>query len=235
MMGRSKRGGEGDEPVEEWTEEQPVEGTEELGLDDDERLPWLESSDYDDEPQGVDTGRILGFLILAVLLLAVVLGGGWYFLNRGADGDQVADGSTIEAPEGPYKERPEDPGGRIAEGTGDVAPAVGEGQSREGRLARAEEPQAPAQDREDEAARAPAPTGVGVQVGAFSNRETAERGWATLNRQTEALSGVKYRIVEGQADIGKVFRLQAVAGDLAAARRLCNALEADGVACQVKR
>jgi dihydroxyacetone kinase len=41
--------------------------------------------------------------------------------------------------------------------------------------------------------------------------------------------------VEGQADIGKVYRLQAVADDVAAAKRLCDALQSDGVACQVKR
>jgi len=41
--------------------------------------------------------------------------------------------------------------------------------------------------------------------------------------------------VEGEADIGTVYRLQAVAGDAASANRLCSALKGDGVACQVKR
>lgn len=227
MMGRRK-GESGDGPAAgEWAEDEAAVETEELELADDERLPWLESADYEEE-QGVDAGRILGFAILGLIVIGLVLGGVWYFGNRTADPDLVADGSTIEAPEGPYKTRPEDPGGRIAEGTGDVAPIVGEGRSPEARLAQPETPT-------PSVAAARSADGVGVQVGAFSTRETAERGWATLTRQTEVLSGVEHRVVEGQADIGKVFRLQAVAEDAAAAKALCTALEADGVACQVKR
>ena len=85
------------------------------------------------------------------------------------------------------------------------------------------------------ATEAPAAPGIGVQVGAYSNRETAEAGWASLVRQTDALAGVRHRIVQGQADIGTVYRLQAVAGNEASARALCDALKADGIACQVKR
>lgn len=233
MMTGRNGGIEGDEPVaEEWNDEGEV-GT--LDLDDDERLPWLESGD-DDEEQGVDPARILGFVILALLLLAIVLGGGWYLLKGRGDPSLVADGSTIEAPEGPYKQRPENPGGRIAEGTGDMAPAVGQGQSREARLAQPDTP-APsgAAVEPKDAEESSTDDGIAVQVGAFSTRETAERGWATLMRQTEALSGVRHRIVQGRADIGTVYRLQAVAGDVPAAKQLCDALQADGVACQVKR
>ncbi|RIV78255.1 SPOR domain-containing protein [Pelagerythrobacter aerophilus] len=208
--------------------------TQELELDDDERLPWLESADDEGDEQGVDAGRIVGFVLIALLVLAVLLGGGWYLLKGRGNPELVADGSTIEAPEGPYKERPENPGGRIAEGTGDVAPAVGLGQSQQGRLAQ-EQDVPPADAADSETGQAESSTGVAVQVGAFSTRETAQRGWTTLTRQTDVLNGVKHRIVEGKADIGTVYRLQAVAGDVAAAKRLCDALEADGVACQVKR
>lgn len=229
---------EGEEPAEDTWEEGEASHDGRLELDEDERLPWLESADYEDEEPGVDTGRIVGFVLVALVVLAALLGGGWYLLNRDSAGEAVADGSTIEAPEGPYKERPENPGGRIAEGTGDIAPAIGEGETREGRLAESE-PAPAAADGEDgdgdggETNQAPA--GVGVQVGAFSTRELAQRGWTTLTRQTDALSGVRHRVVEGQADIGKVYRLQAVADDVAAAKRLCDALQSDGVACQVKR
>jgi len=41
-------------------------------------------------------------------------------------------------------------------------------------------------------------------------------------------------VLQGTADIGTVYRLQAVAPDAAAANALCATLKASGVACQVK-
>lgn len=236
MAGRDEDSGNGEPVGGGWDEEGEAAETRELELDDDERLPWLESADDEGDEQGVDTGRIIGFVLIALLVLGVVLGGGWYLLQGRGDPDLVADGSTIGAPEGPYKERPEDPGGRIAEGTGDVAPAVGLGQSHQGRLAHEQEAPPPrVADSDTDEGETEASTGVAVQVGAYSTREAARRGWRTLTGQTAVLSDVEYRIVEGKADIGTVFRLQAIASDVAAAKRLCDALQADGVACQVKR
>ena len=205
--------------------------------DDDERLPWLESGDEDDEDEGVDTGRILGFAILALIALAAFIGGIWWFGNRDQGSEVVADGSTIPAPEGPYKTKPTDPGGKQFEGTGNLAPAVGEGRETEGRIA--ESSPAPAPQPEETPTEQPssapaAARGTVVQVGAYSSKVDAEAGWQKLQRQTEHLNGVSHRVVQGQADIGTVYRLQAVAGDAAAASRLCTALKGDGVACQVK-
>ena len=77
--------------------------------------------------------------------------------------------------------------------------------------------------------------GVGVQVAAYSSNAAAEAGWAKLSAQHAAiLSGVRHRVVEGTADIGKVYRLQAVASDAAAANALCGRLKAAGTPCQVK-
>ncbi len=46
---------------------------------------------------------------------------------------------------------------------------------------------------------------------------------------------MKHRVVEGTADIGTVYRLQALAPNAEAANALCSTLKAAGVACQVKR
>jgi hypothetical protein len=63
----------------------------------------------------------------------------------------------------------------------------------------------------------------------------AEAGWTKLTGQAGAvLSGVPHRVVEGAADNGTVYRLQAVAPDAAAANALCGKLKAAGIACQVK-
>ena len=204
-----------------------------LELGTEERLPWLEDSEYDDAPPagGTDTARLIGFALLGLVALAAFVGLLWWLTNDGPDREMVADGSLIEAPDGPVKVRPDDPGGRTFAGTGDVAPAVGEGQTRDGRLAATPEP-APAA-AVDAAAPAVA-DGAAVQVAAYSSRARADEGWTQLQGRTDALSGLRYRVVEGQADIGTVFRLQALPGDPAAAQRLCTRLQADGVACQVK-
>ncbi|MGN6500277.1 MAG: SPOR domain-containing protein [Tsuneonella sp.] len=208
--------------------------------DEDERLPWLESGEYDDDETGVDTGRIFGFALAGLLVIAALVAGIWWFSHRGPDPRLVADGSTIHAPPGPYKQRPANPGGKQFEGTGDIAPAVGQGETREGRIAEEPAPQ-PAIPKPSVDARKtgepPEPAqagGTAVQVGAYSSRETAEAGWQKLLRQTDVLQGVSHRVVQGQADIGTVFRLQAMAGDRAAANTLCRNLKANGVACQVK-
>jgi hypothetical protein len=79
-----------------------------------------------------------------------------------------------------------------------------------------------------------AAAGTAVQVGAYSTRASADAAWARLSQQYSALSGVRHRVVEGQADIGTVFRLQALPGDGAAAGALCGRLKSAGLACQVK-
>jgi len=217
---------------------------EELALDGDDSLPWLESDEYDPDEGAVDTSRIVTFAGVLLLLLVAGIGGVWWYSNN-LQGEQiVADGSTIKAPDGPYKERPADPGGKEFAGTGNVAPGVGEGVTAETRLAEAETstpvaaptaaPRPTITTRSSESG-ASEDAGVAVQVGAYGSRAKAEAGWATLRGQTTLLNGIRYRIVQGQADIGTVYRLQALPGDLAAARSLCTSLKSDGVACNIKQ
>lgn len=220
----------------------------ELDLADTDSLPWLESDEEDEEAGGFDGGQFMLFALGMVALLGVLGGGLWWLTNRNAAGDVVADGSTIEAPEGPIKQRPDDPGGKQFAGTGNVAPVVGEGGSRPAVVADAPQPPQPGAGAAspavpgDAGKAAPAATpsaapvvqGVGVQLAAYGTRARAEQGWADAQRRTDKLAGVKYRIVEGKVDIGTVYRLQAVAGTRAEADRLCAALKTDGVDCQVK-
>lgn len=217
-----------------------------LALDDDDvSLPWLESADDDDEDES-DTGRIIGFVLAGLVALAAIVGGIWWVTRQVDDSELVADGSTIEAPATPFKEAPGDPGGKTFDGTGDSAYAVSVGASRPAQLGDNEgapvpKPTVASNSGAPEAVaaataaptEAPAPVGVGVQVGAYSTRQKAEEGWTRL-KSNELLSGLNHRIVEGQADIGTVYRLQAVTGNVRAAQDLCSRLKAAGIACQVK-
>lgn len=220
-------------------------------LDSDERLPWLEADDDEEDEAGFATSRIVLLGILSLVLVGALVAGAWYFLGGSAD-EPPADGSLIAAPTEPYKTRPDDPGGKTYAGTGDTSFAVGEGQTREGKLADKPQQNAGAtgpsiastlnddgSEAAEPAAPAPAPapqalSGVAVQVGAFPTRADAQDAWAGLMRQTEALNGVSHRVVEAKVDIGTVYRLQAVTGDRASAIRLCNALKTDGLPCFVK-
>ncbi|MEX0342549.1 MAG: SPOR domain-containing protein [Erythrobacter sp.] len=218
------------------------DGEGQLDLADGESLPWLEAGEDEDETAGFDTSRLVLMGVLALVLLGVVVGAIWFFSNQTSD-EPPADGSVIAAPDEPYKTRPENPGGKTFAGTGDTSFAVGEGQSREGRLAEPEAVPTSAApvaagpsiaSTVDEGPRAPVASGTAVQVGAYPRRADAEAAWSRLMRQTEALNGVKHRVIEAQVDIGRVYRLQALAGDRASANRLCAALKADGLACFVK-
>lgn len=233
----------GDEP-QTWDESDtdPLE-TERLALDDEEeRLPWLESGDDElEEYGGVDNGRMIGFVFAGLIALAAIVGGIWWATNRTTDPALVADGSVISAPEAPASEKPKDPGGKTFDGTGDTSFAVSEGQTRQVHLGgdapgAAAKPAAGAEAKPSIAVApvAPVAAGVGVQIGAFSSNASAEAAWSKLAQQNSALSGVRHRVVQGSADIGTVYRLQAVAGDIAAANALCGKLKAGGLSCQVK-
>jgi hypothetical protein len=230
---------DGDEPIELTpADEASASETGRLAFGDDEvRLPWLEADDDEEEYQGYNTGQLASLIVLGVLALAVIVGGIWWATHHGKEAALVADGSVIPAPKQPYKEKPKDPGGKTFAGTGDTSFAVSEGKTRPARLGESA-PARPASEAAASASAAPAAaetvSGVGVQIAAYSNRSQAEAGWTKLSGQYEVLSGLHHRVVEGQADIGTVYRLQAVPGDAKAAHALCAQLKSMGVACQVK-
>lgn len=234
-LDRPKRDGDFDSPFGE-------SGELDLG-DEDVRLPWLEGDDDDDlDRGGHNTGQLIIFVLLGVVALGLIVGAIWWAQRDRVDETLVADGATIEAPAEPYKTKPANPGGEVVAGTGDTSFAVAEGQTRQVRMGNgAPVPASPSATPAASGSPAPASaasadlTGPGVQVGAYSTRESADQGWARLSKQYTALSGVRYRIVEGRADIGTVYRLQAVPGDGAAADRLCATLKTAGLSCQVKR
>lgn len=212
-------------------------------IESEDRLPWLEADEEEEPDTGFATSRLLMLGAISLVLVGALVAAAWFLLGSTSN-EPMADGSLIEAPDDPYKTKPDDAGGKTFPGTGDTSYAVGEGQTREGKLA--DSPPAPQSQTNSEAAgpslattlnegpRAAAPSGVAVQVGAFPTRNAANEAWVRLTRQTEALNGVSHRVVEAKVDIGTVYRLQATPGDRNAANALCNRLKADGLACFVK-
>ncbi|MDF8332467.1 SPOR domain-containing protein [Novosphingobium cyanobacteriorum] len=231
----------------EWDDQPEGEGapaeTPGLALGEEERLPWLESADDVDldEPAG-EGGRLIGFAIVALLALVAIVGG-IYWVSHRTSAPAAADGSLIEASKEPYKIAPKDPGGKTFQGTGDSSFKVSEGEHPQAQIAggTSTSTSAPAATPSAKpsaaasAAAAPASGGVGVQIGAFSSNAAAETAWSKLSGAHEALKGLSHRVVEGKADIGTVYRLQAVAADASAASALCSTLQAAGLKCQVKR
>jgi hypothetical protein len=220
-------------------EYEEIDENSELDLSEGDSLPWLEGDEEDEAAGGLDTAQVIGFAVILLALLLGIVGAIWFMTSGIGDDTPVADGSVIEAPEGPFKTRPEDPGGKEFAGTGNVAPAVGEGVAREGQIAAREAPPpaakpAPSKPVVADASPQPAASGVAVQLAAYGSRARAEQGWAQLTRQTDTLSGVRHRVVEGVIDTGTVYRLQAMADSRSAADTLCAALRADGLDCTVK-
>lgn len=222
--------------------------------EDDVRLPWLEGDDEDQEDEKSGFGQGAMLVLAGLAALTVILGSVVWALRGRDEAPLVADGGVIAAPKEPYKVKPENPGGEVVAGTGDTSFAVAEGQSRapqiDGRPVDADdaaakskvpapgfETMAPTPKTVPQPGAAPSPVpagGVGVQVGAYSSREAAEAGWTALKSQYAPLAAVSHRVVQGKADIGTVYRLQAVPGDAAAARTLCSGMKGAGLSCQVK-
>ncbi|MWV27345.1 SPOR domain-containing protein [Aurantiacibacter rhizosphaerae] len=225
----------------EGANDEPYTAEEQLALSDEEdSLPWLEDDgDYEDE--GGFDARLIWFTIVGLLVLGAILVGAWWLLRDRPNSELVADGTVLEAPDGPYKERPENPGGRQVEGTGDTAYQVAEGEAQRGRLADAEPDAARpsidvAQGEDDEAEKEAAPPAgsVFVQIGAYTSRADASQAWVEARSRYSAVSGLNHRIVEAEVNGAKVYRLQVIAANRAAGDATCRAIRNAGGDCYIR-
>ncbi|MDT0575683.1 SPOR domain-containing protein [Croceicoccus sp. F390] len=209
-------------------------------------LSWLDDEEEFDDPAPRTFLSARMVMLLAAALTLLVIGGWW--VQAQLSTPPAADGSTIPAPAEPYKVRPKDPGGITFDGSGDAAYLIGEGVEQRAVLADVGPPGdsalptaaaagaavASAVQAEPDVG-AGAASGAVVQVGAFATEPAAQAGWQSLIRRYEPLANHDHRVVEGRADIGNVYRLQAVTGSAGAASALCNDMRKHGVECQVKR
>lgn len=92
-----------------------------------DRLPWLETVD-EDYDEGPSVLRVITYVLIGLIVIALLIYGVYWLQNRPAQ--PTGDGRLIEAPAGPYKVKPETPGGMKVEGEGDTAFATSEGKGQ---------------------------------------------------------------------------------------------------------
>lgn len=100
------------------------------GYHDEDRLPWLESAE-DDYREGPSMSRLVAMVVLGLLVIAAAIYGyNWWRNHQGAAGT----GELINAQDGDYKVKPDEPGGMKAEGEGDTVFATSQGTSANGAI-----------------------------------------------------------------------------------------------------
>ncbi|WP_118856329.1 SPOR domain-containing protein [Sphingomonas mesophila] len=211
-----------------------------------EALPWLEAVDDEDEPRGLSARKMLAALALVLLGVAIVVGT-LFYIGREQGGSGPPE--LIRAPEGPYKVRPENPGGLDVSGESGTAFATGAGVDTDARLdvdRMAEPPPPPAEPAGETPTVAPppkpkpepAPTplvagapGATVQLGAYGSTAKAETAWKMLSARFPEVAALSKQVVPYNGG----FRLRASAGSPDQARAACRAVSAGGENCFVVR
>lgn len=141
---RNIRNGDAD-PIDQATDA----ARDDLGMDDDGRLPWLETAEDYPEESG-SRGKVAAMAVGGIIVLIAAVALVWWLVNRGGLAPQSGEGELIAAQEGDYKVRPEDPMGKQFEGEGDEAFAASEGRDASDNAATAAASTAPSTaDRRD--------------------------------------------------------------------------------------
>jgi hypothetical protein len=209
----------------------------------DGQLPWLEAVDDEDGPSGV-SGRKMLAALLVVLVAAAIVAGTFFWLGR-QDPVGLAGPELIRAEPGPYKVKPDDPGGLDVAGESGTAFQTSAGEDTDAQLnldalpeppvARPAEPRRlpPNETREPLSAQPPAQasgaSGSVIQLGAYKNAAQAERAWTALSSRFPSVAGMTKLVVPFAGG----FRLRAGAASPAEARQACQALRVAGENCFV--
>lgn len=227
------------------------------GYGDEDRLPWLETVD-DEYSEGPSLWRILLLVMLGLAVLsAAIFGFYWYQRNAGLAGT----GALINAQEGDYKIKPDQPGGMQVEGRGDTRFTASEGGLTNAQVALDSLPEAPVEGRTvatpspaaagGRVVRAPVPAsplpaatpsaapansgggGAIVQLGSFPSEAEANAAWGRLAGRFGYLAALGKSIAPGEVRGRPVHRLRVNAGSATQARELCARLAAAGEGCFV--
>ncbi len=211
---------------------------------DNEALPWLEAVDDEDQPRGVSARKMLVALLMVGIAVAIVVGT-LFYLGRQSGGSGPPE--LIRAEAGPYKVRPDDPGGLDVAGDSGTAFATGAGEDRDAQLdvgkmtepppppplaegaPKPPPPPEPKPEPKPEPPVAPGTPGPSIQLGAYGSTAKAETAWRMLSSRFPAVGALNKQIVPYSGG----YRLRAGAGSTAEAKAACASVTAGGENCFV--
>jgi len=187
-----------------------------LGLEDDDRLPWLEAADGFEEDGEVSPARLLVMVLGGLLLIGAVLGGLWWVQNGGARGK----GELIAAQQGDYKVAPKNDGAKTFDGEGDASFSASEGAEPAGKVDPTRMPEEPAvtpQEREAAAKKVAADKTAATKAAA-AKAAPADKGKPAAAPVKTAEVAAKPAPVSN----GAMIQLGAFSSDAAAAKAWTN-------------
>jgi len=190
----------------------------------DDRLPWLETVE-DDYREGPSFLRIILLVLVGLAIIAAAIFGWWWY-QRTVTGEGT--GALINAQEGDYKIKPDEPGGMKVEGEGDTVFAASEGATTNGSVDVSAVPKAAAPSQ---AAPGPSAGSATIQLGSFPTEAEANAAWARLSKRFSYLAPLGKGIAKADVNGKTFYRLRVNAGSNGQARELCGKLKAAGEAC----
>ncbi|MGZ8328027.1 MAG: SPOR domain-containing protein [Allosphingosinicella sp.] len=223
-------------------------------LDNDDRLPWLEAVEEDGDEGGPSALKLIVAVLIGLAAIGGIVGGIFWMGNR--DGAESGAPEVIAAADGPYKVKPDSPGGMTVEGQGETAFDAAQGGTPNASIdttAVAETPvtaqpkgQAPAPAAKDPpllkapaasnapAAKADTPAapaaagGATIQLGAFPSGAAAEKAWKALSGRFGYLAPLSHSVVVAQVNGKTYYRLRATGPGAAG---ICGRLKVAGEQC----
>ncbi len=238
---------EGNETEAEALARAEAEAEAQEAADDEDRLPWLEPIE-DDEEQGPSVGKLIGAVLIGLLAIGLIVGGLFWYGNRAA---QEGDPEVIAAPDAPYKQRPDKEGGMQVDDKGSTQVATSDGREEVSSVNKDARPESPVGQNTMAAAPAPVPaapaarpqqggggggggaqqarlTGPTIQLGAFPSEAVANAEWTRLSQRHAFLRGLQHAVQVHQRGGQTFYRLRA-AGQ--AAPDACRRLQSAGQPC----
>lgn len=218
---------------------------------DEQGLPWLEAVEDEEGPRAVSAGKMAAFVVI-VLLAAAIVAATFFWMGR-RDPAVVGAPELIRAEPGPYKVKPDDPGGLDVAGDSSTAFATSAGEDTDATLAgtppeeagdvpapvpqpRKLPPNETKVPAKDDPAPTPAPLatpvpgGPTIQLGAYASRLKADTAWGMLAGRFPTVAALSKQVIEASVGGKTIYRLRA-SGAAGATSAACSALKAAGENC----